>query len=58
MQELLPFLVVDVVVELVGPGILLSWGWVPDFVHGLYLCGVVVEIVMLYYGLLLLGYCQ
>ena len=58
MQGLLPFLVVAVVVELVGPGILRCWGWVPDFVQGLYLWGVVVENVMVHYGLLLLGYCQ
>ena len=58
MQGLLPFLVVDVVVELVGPGILRCWGWVPDFVQGLYLCGVMVVTVMVHYGSLLLGYCQ
>ena len=58
MPELLPFLVVVVVVELVGPGILRCWGWVPDFVQGLCLCCVEIETVMVYYGSLPLDYCQ
>ena len=58
MQGLLPFLVVAVVLELVGPGILRCWGWVLDFVQGLCLCDVVVETVIVHYGSLLLDYCQ
>ena len=57
-QGMLPFLAVAVVVEPVGPGILCCWGWVPDFVQGLCLCGVVIEIVMVYYGSLPLNYCE
>ena len=46
MQELLPSLVAAVVVQLVGPEILRCSGWGSDFVQGLCLCGVVVEIAM------------
>ena len=47
---LLPSLVAAVVVELVGPGIPRCLGWGPDFVQGLSLYGVVVEIVMVRCG--------
>ena len=58
MQELLPSLVAAVVVELIGPEILHCLGYGPDFVQGLCLCGVVVEIVVVYYRSLPLNCCQ
>ena len=58
MQGRLTFLAVVAVIELVGPGIPRSLGWGPDFVQGLCLCDVVVEITVVHYGSLPLDYCQ
>ena len=58
MRGLLLFLTVVVVVVPTDVGILCCWGWDPDFVQGLCLCGVVVETVMVHYGSLPLNYCQ
>ena len=52
------FLAVVVVAMLAAFGILHCWGWDPDFAGGLFLCGVVVEIAVAYYGSLPLDYCQ
>ena len=55
-----PLLFLTVVVEdvLAGPGIPRCWWYGRDFVQGLCLCEVVVEIVVVHYGLLPLYYCQ
>ena len=58
MRGPLPFPAVIVVAVLVGPGILRRWGWVPNFVQGLSLCGIIVGTLIVHCGLLLLGYCQ
>ena len=58
MRGPLLFLAVVVVVVLAHIGIPHCWGWVPDFVQGLCLCGVVVETVMVRYGSLPLNYCE
>ena len=52
MRVPLLFLAVVVVVVLADLGILHCWGWVPGLVQGLCLFGVVVETVMVHYGLL------
>ena len=58
MQELLPSPAVIVVAVLAGLEILSCWGWLPDFVQGLCLCSVVVEIAVVHYGSLPLDYSQ
>ena len=58
MQELLPFLVAAVVVELIGLEILHYLRWGLDFVQELYLYDVIVGTVMAHCGSLPLNYCQ
>ena len=58
MQGLLPSLVVAVLIELTGSGIPHCLAWSPSLVQRLCLCGVVVEIVVVYYGLLPVDNCQ
>ena len=58
MEELVPFPVVAVVVELVGPEFPRCLGWGLDFVQGLCLYGVVIELVMVHCGSLPLDCCQ
>ena len=43
------FLAVVVTALLAGLGILRCWGWVLDFVQGLCICGVMVEIAVVEY---------
>ena len=58
MRGPLLFLTVVDVVVLADLGILRCWGWDLDFVQGLCLYGIVVEIAVVHYRLLLLDYCQ
>ena len=52
------FRAVVVVAVRAGPGIPRCWRWVPCFVQGLCLRGVVAGIVIVHYGSLPLDYCQ
>ena len=56
MQALLPSHVAVIIIQLAGPEIQCYLRWGPDVVQGLCLCGVVVEIEVVYYGLLPLDY--